>query len=281
MNFHQNLSCPLCGDAPKSVVHLLFTCAVSWKLWMSCATLWNLSLVFPKDLGSFLSTWHGVSISRLNDSIWHLLPFAILWSIWLFRNDIIFANSHLDAAQLFYLISHDPTLTDKPWLPKANGQSNLVWSAPPAGFLKLNVVGAMLRDGSKGDIGRILRDDFGDRLASSSLPIGSGPPILAELEAISHGLDFFFSLNVFERSRLIVECDSAIVVEWILQLTLYPDVFVSLAKKCFERIKVNSVVVRLIPRSYNVDADALVKAGIGLGILAWSCSTFNCRIVIR
>ncbi|KAK9006359.1 hypothetical protein V6N11_035400 [Hibiscus sabdariffa] len=208
-----------------------------------------------------------------------------MWSIWLFRNDIIFANSHLDVAQLFYLVRFraalwfvsktpaarfsveslvaDPTLTDKPRLPLAKGLSDPVWSAPPVGFLKLNVDGAMLRDGSKWGIGGLLRDNFGVLLASFSLPIGSGPPILAELEAISHGLDFVFTLNEFENSRLIVECDSAIAVEWISQPSLCPVVFAPLVKKCLECIKVNSVIVRLIPRSCNVDADSLAKAGIG------------------
>ncbi|KAK8520936.1 hypothetical protein V6N12_004859 [Hibiscus sabdariffa] len=65
----KNLSCPLCGAAPGTVVHLLFTCAMSWKLWMNCAALWNLSIVLPRDPGLFLSVWHGASTSRLNDSI--------------------------------------------------------------------------------------------------------------------------------------------------------------------------------------------------------------------
>ncbi|KAK8520935.1 hypothetical protein V6N12_004858 [Hibiscus sabdariffa] len=157
----------------------------------------------------------------------------------------------------------DPLVTDKSRPSKAIGLSKSMWSAPPAGFLNLNVDGAMLRDGSKGGIGGILRDNVGDQLASFSLPFGLGPPILAELEAINYGLDFFFTINNFDRSRLILESDSAIVIEWCLQPSLCPNVFISIVRKCNECINENSVIIRLILRTCNVAADALAKAGIG------------------
>ncbi|KAK8562900.1 hypothetical protein V6N12_010964 [Hibiscus sabdariffa] len=46
----------------------------------------------------------------------------------------------------------DLTVTDKSHPPKKNGLSNLVWSAPPVGFIKLNVDEVILRNGSNGTL---------------------------------------------------------------------------------------------------------------------------------
>ncbi|KAK8534667.1 hypothetical protein V6N12_057311 [Hibiscus sabdariffa] len=212
-----DVSCPLCGQAPESVVHLLFSCNVAWKVWMRCAAFWGLSLTFPGDPKSFLLAWHGSGVSKSKDSIWHLIPFAILWTIWLFRNDIIFSKSHLDCSQLFFLVRTrveswfmakwpdsdysaeaillDPSIADKCSLLRSETLVLHSWEAPPFGFVKFNVDGAMVGNGSKGGIGGILCDSSGTCLASFSLPSGLGPAVSAELEAVKHGLELFVSLS--------------------------------------------------------------------------------------
>ncbi|KAK8560028.1 hypothetical protein V6N12_012835 [Hibiscus sabdariffa] len=286
MSSIQNALCPLCGTFVETVNHLLFTCMVSWKLWTRCAAFCGISLVLHNEPGSYLEAWYGTFHSSREESIWQLLPFAVLWSVWLFMNDIIFAGSHLDFAQLFFFLVRlrpvtwfkaknlgsvpsvdslvlDPSFLEKSRPSKAIDLSKSVWSAPPVGFLKMNVDGAMLRDGSKGGIRAVLKDNVEERLASFCLPLGSGPPILAELEAICQCLKLFFSINEIANLRLILECDSAIATEWIFPPSLCPSIFSSLVRKCYEQIKANSVFFRLVPRSCNLEADALAKEGIG------------------
>ncbi|KAL4325582.1 hypothetical protein GQ457_11G007580 [Hibiscus cannabinus] len=74
-------------------------------------------------------------------------------------------------------------------------------------LLKLNVDGAMVSNGSKGGIGGIVRNNLKVCLDTFSLPIGPGPPIMAELEAIFHGLSVFSSNHGFKKFRLILETD--------------------------------------------------------------------------
>ncbi|KAL4383394.1 hypothetical protein GQ457_15G018290 [Hibiscus cannabinus] len=230
-----NSLCPLCGLFPEDTYHLLFNCEVAWSIWMRCAALWGLVFVFPGDPGTFLLAWHDANISRSTDSIWHFFPFAILWSIWLFRNDIIFANGRLDVVQLYYLIRtrvatwykakfsdcsctvdeliSDPLVADSMSFSLSKVRKKLSWEAPPCGFLKLNVDGAMEGNGGKGGIGGLLRNNLGICLEKFSLPIGPGPPILAELEAILHGLKLFFSSRWCEKFRLVLECDCLTAID--------------------------------------------------------------------
>ncbi|KAK8492985.1 hypothetical protein V6N11_061977 [Hibiscus sabdariffa] len=280
-----NILCPLCGLVPESVSHLLFNCSVAWVVWMRCAAFWGVNFVVPGDPGSFLFSWHEASVSSSADSIWHFVPFAIIWTIWLLRNDIIFADSQLDSAQLSFLVRTriafwfkaefpdslcfvddliaDPSVGDglsasKRWFSKQQ-----VWEAPPFGFLKLNVDGAMVSNGSKGGIGGIVCNNLGVCLDTFSLPIGPGPLVMAELEAIFHGLSIFSSNHGFKKFRLILETDCSVAFEWISNSTPCPTVFEPLVRRCRDIIASFSVVFRHIPREINLAADSLAKEGIG------------------
>ncbi|KAL4332611.1 hypothetical protein GQ457_07G003380 [Hibiscus cannabinus] len=275
----------LCGLVLESVSHLLFNCSVAWVVWMRCAAFWGVNFVVPGDPGSFLFSWHEASVSGSADSIWHFVPFAIIWTIWLLRNDIIFADGLLDSAQLSFLVRTrialwfkvkfpdslcfvddliaDPSVGDGLSASKRRFSKQQVWEAPPIGFLKLNVDGAMVSNGSKGGIGGIVRNNLGVCLDTFSLPIGPSPPIMAELEAIFHGLSVFSSNHRFKKFRLILETDCSVAFEWISNSTPCPTAFEPLVRRCRDIIASFSVVFRHVPREINLVADSLAKEGIG------------------
>ncbi|KAK9035829.1 hypothetical protein V6N11_077857 [Hibiscus sabdariffa] len=201
------------------------------------------------------------------------------------RNDIIFANGRLDVVQLFYLIRtrvamwyktkfsdcsctvdeliSDPSVADSLSFSLSKVRKKLSWEVPPCGFLKLNVDGAMVGNGGKGGIGGLLRNNLGICLEKFSLLIGPSPPILAELEAILHGLKFFFSYRWCEKFRLVLECDCLTTIDWISNASPCPQAFDLLVKSCRDLINANSDVLRHIPRYINLEADSLAKKGIG------------------
>ncbi|KAL4368969.1 hypothetical protein GQ457_05G019770 [Hibiscus cannabinus] len=81
---------PFCHEETEYAVNLLFLCKISWSLWLRFAYYWNISLVFLENVETVLSLWHDACPNSSKESIWFFIPFAILWSLWLLRNDLIF-----------------------------------------------------------------------------------------------------------------------------------------------------------------------------------------------
>ncbi|KAK9005731.1 hypothetical protein V6N11_043153 [Hibiscus sabdariffa] len=65
---------------------------------------------------------------------------------------------------------------------------HVVWLTSPIGFLKLNVDGVTLRNGKVGGIGGFIRNSEGLTVTYFSEVCGLRTPLLAELEALKHGL---------------------------------------------------------------------------------------------
>ncbi|KAK8591745.1 hypothetical protein V6N13_031777 [Hibiscus sabdariffa] len=120
--------------------------------------------------------------------------------------------------------------------------------SPPLGFMKLNVDGAMKCYGSSGGIG-------GANGALIVESISSGPPILAELLALKFGLLLFGSRSECKLSRLIVECDCKIVLDWISN----PSLYMSLVEEVVSLGATRSSIFRWIPKNSNLQADILAK----------------------
>ncbi|KAK8569219.1 hypothetical protein V6N12_007751 [Hibiscus sabdariffa] len=118
--------------------------------------------VMEKEGKTFFESWFGCCPSLRIAVLWNLGFFAITWSIWLHRNEVIFNgkvfNSYglLDMAILkagWWIHSKFPetggTLTDlisNPalWsgsLPQMVGSSRSVWDPPPLGSVKFNTNG--------------------------------------------------------------------------------------------------------------------------------------------
>ncbi|KAK9018322.1 hypothetical protein V6N11_001298 [Hibiscus sabdariffa] len=181
------------------VAHLLLFCKISWELWMRLASLWRMQLVFPCNLSSFITLLHDSCPVRLKESIWYIIPFAILWSIWILRNEIVFKNGKVDEIQLSFLAKFrlaswfkakfpkasvsldnlllDPSISGIPKLKNYSRQPVLFWHPPPADFLKLNIDGVVKVDGSVGEIGGLIKNHKGETIISFSEPIGPGPSV--------------------------------------------------------------------------------------------------------
>ncbi|KAK8998753.1 hypothetical protein V6N11_084136 [Hibiscus sabdariffa] len=167
---------------------------IHWVDWRAlCAPL-------ASGVASFFSLWHDSCLSYSKESIWPLIPFVILWSIRLLRNEVVFKGSKVDFVYLsflarFHLVSwfkakflnclislNDLVVnpaSSQGWGSTASStKSSMAWIPPPCGFLKLNTDGAILGDGSAGDIGGIIRSHNGDVVISFLFfeSIGSCPP---------------------------------------------------------------------------------------------------------
>lgn len=154
--------CPRCSHAPKTIEHILQDCFHSRGIWEQ--------FIPPTHVQSFFATpfnlWikdNALSVSMgLNDVGWCQFFLALLWGIWLQRNEIIFNGLEFSP---YNVIRQATNLTLDIQIPLdqfgitgpdiANGR----WTKPPPGYLKPNVDGSF-RDG-RAAFGGVLRDHHG------------------------------------------------------------------------------------------------------------------------
>ncbi|KAK8976599.1 hypothetical protein V6N11_057199 [Hibiscus sabdariffa] len=122
-----------------------------------------------------------------------MLPFAIIWSMWRFRNEVVLNNKVIDLIQICFVIKSrlgwwikaklpslllsidefftDPALVEKRLLNAAVLVTYSVWQPPPVRRLKFNVDGALGVGGNVGGIGGVLRNECGQHLLTFSIRV--------------------------------------------------------------------------------------------------------------
>ncbi|GMJ01570.1 hypothetical protein HRI_003826200 [Hibiscus trionum] len=277
--------CPLCMEENETVNHLLFVCRLSWKVWMRVASFWELKLVMPSDGITFLKYWNDLKPKFADEKFWFIIPRAVMWSIWLARNDFIFKKSVVDCSNIVLLVLYrmanwfragnkevhftveelvcNPAIASKVAKVKPAPHEISAWLPPPIGFMKLNVDGAQDLRGLKGGIGGIIRDSEGKKVASFSEQCDAGVPVLVELEAMDRGLQLFFGSSHCSKYRLIVESDCKNLIDWILNKTSCPRTVKESILKFQELSSTKGCIFRFVPRACNIVADGLAKEGIG------------------
>ncbi|KAK9024607.1 hypothetical protein V6N11_004765 [Hibiscus sabdariffa] len=200
-------------------------------------------------------SWPHICSKLEEDRMWRLLPFAIIWSLWLHKNDIIFQGKTVDVVQLLFSVKtraawwwkalsadsiiYIDSLIRNPSLASSNVAAypsppvNVVWVPPLCGFLKFNVDGACSKE-----------------------------VLLAEILAIKIAVERFVNSPWVIRSRLIVESDSKSAVGWISNPSVANPLFRQLVESICSFFTDGRWFIRHIRREQNGKADSLAKAGI-------------------
>ncbi|KAE8693020.1 hypothetical protein F3Y22_tig00110819pilonHSYRG00174 [Hibiscus syriacus] len=200
--------------------------------------------IFPslcRTTSEIFTLWVDSPIDPRSKDVWKLAFISFSWSIWLFRDEVIFNNKKLYENQLFDIAllrtSHwckarwphsFKSVLDLLICPSAASISLValvkhpicLWSKPPSGFLKFNVDGAVRGSFGAAGVGGILRDHKGKILAEFSKRAGFLDPSAPSC----------FSADVQHFHQF---CSN------------------------------NRWSLRYVPRACNADAHRLAKAGIG------------------
>ncbi|KAE8720820.1 putative Minor histocompatibility antigen H13 [Hibiscus syriacus] len=171
-------------------------------------------------------------------------------------------DDKLDSRSHAQLARFSPTESLKQGGSRSKENKKLEFNSSRVDFLKMNVDGAVRLKDSIGGIGGILRDWNCCTLLTFSENIGQGPPV-AELKAIKRGIEIFLASRWSAASRLVVESDCKSAVEWIHTPSLAPVFMLPLVREILLILSGKVVLIRLIPRSCNGEADSLAKQGIG------------------
>ena len=93
----QNLTfCTFYKVKYELIGHLFFACSFSWKLWTHCFSTW---VVHNDPMFMFL-VWQQALPDKSGKKLWLMSFFAIIWSIWLMRNDMVFNGKAFDLEQI-------------------------------------------------------------------------------------------------------------------------------------------------------------------------------------
>lgn len=100
----QNMACVLCRNFVETAIHLFFHCEVAYQIWIGLYRWWNLSTINAGECCMHYLQHLGLISGKKKSMIWKTCWFSIIWSIWLFRNSIIFDNKQVDIPLVLDLI---------------------------------------------------------------------------------------------------------------------------------------------------------------------------------
>lgn len=83
--------CSLCFTNIETASHLFLHCNSVWAAWCAILCKEGVSWAVPKAMNELLLEWRELrSISDV--VVWDMIPYALVWSVWLERNGVVFNN---------------------------------------------------------------------------------------------------------------------------------------------------------------------------------------------
>ena len=167
------LECPLCKSDEESIDHLFLHCKRAAEIWSICMAWWGVSWCVSNCLPEWAAGWFGLCPLVRQGRAWNALFFAIIWTIWESRNNMVFRNSDLVVSHAIDIIKFrvawwfkyhtngcsdsvtvliqnvaERCLVSKPrkfvsaveWSPPYKGLSNLTWMVRRGEILELRVL---------------------------------------------------------------------------------------------------------------------------------------------
>jgi len=113
------LECPFCSAPKETVDHILMDCPTSWEIWSLIAK--DMHQNIPKPM-TFRQHFEGWITRKWNNTImkkfWQSTFFAIAWSLWKMRNEVVFQQKVVDVVALYNLTKWRIIFWSKAWMDK-------------------------------------------------------------------------------------------------------------------------------------------------------------------
>lgn len=93
-------NCFLCSQQLENVSHLFFGCKFSYKIWMSCYAWLGIKTVLPVDYNTHFMQNENWGKNRKQRLCWRTIWLAVIWSIWIHRNAVVFKREQLNLEEL-------------------------------------------------------------------------------------------------------------------------------------------------------------------------------------
>ncbi|GLU19134.1 hypothetical protein SLE2022_353990 [Rubroshorea leprosula] len=132
-----SLNCCWCDTLPESPDHIFFHCNLAFSLWMKCYKWWGVNYVMSNSCRLVLEQHKWIGGNKLTNKGWNIIWFAVVWTLWLGRNDLIFNKKEAKADCLFELVQTRSFYWAK-HIAGMDGISLSAWCENPTNCLKNN-----------------------------------------------------------------------------------------------------------------------------------------------
>ncbi|KAI8528943.1 hypothetical protein RHMOL_Rhmol12G0187200 [Rhododendron molle] len=90
INNEEEALCKFCFAELETADHLLLHCKFVWDTWGNVLSWWGIQGPLPNALDDLYRWWDDWNFKAKKRIIWDCLLFAVLWTIWLTRNEAVF-----------------------------------------------------------------------------------------------------------------------------------------------------------------------------------------------
>nr|KYP59654.1 hypothetical protein KK1_015090 [Cajanus cajan] len=85
--------------------HLFFECHESYRVWMECFNWLGVSTVMYNNCAMHLEQFSSLSFcNSQKKDCWISIWLAIIWTVWLARNEVVFSSTQISAMEMVDLV---------------------------------------------------------------------------------------------------------------------------------------------------------------------------------
>ncbi|GMI75617.1 hypothetical protein like AT5G65005 [Hibiscus trionum] len=215
--------------------------------------------------------------------LWVACVSALLWSLWLARNERIFRGKRLTSDEICFLVKlrsyywikvgvEGELMSEAAWWTCPSSQAlsvagkkerrGVFWQPPVTGVLKFNVDGAARGKPGPAGFGGVMRDGESRIMGLFSGPLGVMDSNEAEVRAIAFALSLVVG-GSWRTQCVIIEFDSQVALSWVTRSAKRPwrlwEVFMAIDQAQQAAYELQFCYV---PREANGFADVLAKEGV-------------------
>ncbi|KAK3190338.1 hypothetical protein Dsin_029899 [Dipteronia sinensis] len=96
--------CPMCGGGTKSIDHGFLVCDWSNKVWRTCMGWWDVNVCSSSSVKGWVLGWNTLCPLSSRKRMWNILFFAIVWTVWECRNEVVFHGLVADQGKALDMI---------------------------------------------------------------------------------------------------------------------------------------------------------------------------------
>ena len=234
-----DMECPFCNSVEKSINHLFLHCSWTKEVWLRCMKGWDVNFCANSSLIDWARGWPGLCPRFESSKAWNTLFFAIVWTVWELRNQLIFRGKAASVPLAVDMVGFrivwwfkylgNKNCSDPITLMMLNIQSSCVsfnkshvktfsqfWQPSSPFALRFNVDGSSHGNPGDAGIGGVLRECNGKILGLFSTHISVAETINAEIHAIFKACEMCVMTAELRRKPIFIVSDSKIVVSWVV-----------------------------------------------------------------